>query len=300
VDLDARVIVIGQQRIAYGHTVAVGPPKTASSRRVIALDKVTARLLRTHLGRQRAERQAAGDAWQDSGYVFTTPDGAPLHPDYLTRRFHRLVELSGLPPVRLHDLRHGAATLAHAPATATVAPRRSPAGQGSSGASSGWTSRWPAVSDSCSSAAARAARRRSVAVARTPPAALTSARTRATPSSPVSRRPPGQRASGLGEAGVGEAADAVTGLTSPTPASGWLDASARGRKPNVCTKPRVEEGRGAGKQATTVTKTGSSHMGAAVVTRGERIRGQLEPCDRSCAVPVKVASRCQSSWIAAV
>jgi integrase len=114
VDLDARVVVIGQQRIAYGHTVAVGPPKTASSRRVIALDRVTARILRTHLRQQRAEHHAAGDAWQDSGYVFTTPDGAPLHPDYLTRRFGRLVELSGLPPVRLHDLRHGAATLAHA------------------------------------------------------------------------------------------------------------------------------------------------------------------------------------------
>jgi integrase len=114
VDLDHRVIVIGQQRIAYGRTVAVGPPKTASSRRVIALDRVTTRLLRTHLRRQRAERPAAGTTWQDSGYAFTTPDGAPLHPDWLTRRFHRLVELSGLPPVRLHDLRHGAATLAHA------------------------------------------------------------------------------------------------------------------------------------------------------------------------------------------
>src|SRR6266511_3221273 len=114
VDLNGRVIVIGQQRIAYGHTIAVGPPKTASSRRVIALDRVTARLLRTHLRRQRAERHAAGGTRQDSGYVFTTPDGAPLHPDWPTRRFHRLVELSGLPPVRLHDLRHGAATLAHA------------------------------------------------------------------------------------------------------------------------------------------------------------------------------------------
>jgi hypothetical protein len=31
----------------------------------------------------------------------------------LTRRFHRLVLDSGLPPVRLHDLRHGAASLAH-------------------------------------------------------------------------------------------------------------------------------------------------------------------------------------------
>jgi hypothetical protein len=36
-----------------------------------------------------------------------------LHPDWITRRFHRLVADSGLPPVRLHDLRHGAATLAH-------------------------------------------------------------------------------------------------------------------------------------------------------------------------------------------
>jgi len=114
VDLDARVVVIGQQRIAYGHTVAVGPPKTASSRRVIALDKVTARLLRTHLRHQRAERIAAGELWQDSGYMFTTLDGAALHPDFLTRRFGRLVQDSGLPPVRLHDLRHGAATLAHA------------------------------------------------------------------------------------------------------------------------------------------------------------------------------------------
>jgi hypothetical protein len=32
----------------------------------------------------------------------------------LTRRFRHLVQRSGLPPVRLHDLRHGAASLAHA------------------------------------------------------------------------------------------------------------------------------------------------------------------------------------------
>jgi len=50
----------------------------------------------------------------ESGYVFTTDDGTPLHPDWITRRFRRLVVTSGLPPVRLHDLRHGAATLAHA------------------------------------------------------------------------------------------------------------------------------------------------------------------------------------------
>jgi integrase len=113
VDLDVGVAMIEQQRIANGHLVTVGPPKTAASRRLVALDRHTVRLLREHRRRQRAEQRAAGDGWQDSGYVFTTTDGAPLHPDFLTRRFHRLVLESGLPPVRLHDLRHGAASLAH-------------------------------------------------------------------------------------------------------------------------------------------------------------------------------------------
>jgi len=114
IDLDQRVVMIEQQRIAYGHTVAVGPPKTKASRRTIALDRTTVRLLRAHLHQQQAEHEAAGHAWHQSGYVFTTPDGTALHPDWITRRFHRLVADSGLPPVRLHDLRHGAATLAHA------------------------------------------------------------------------------------------------------------------------------------------------------------------------------------------
>lgn len=113
VDLDAGLAMIEQQRIADGRLVTVGPPKTAASRRLVALDRHTVRLLREHRRRQRAEERAAGGAWQDSGYVFVAEDGAPLHPDFLTRRFHHLVGESGLPPVRLHDLRHGAASLAH-------------------------------------------------------------------------------------------------------------------------------------------------------------------------------------------
>jgi hypothetical protein len=112
-DLDRKVLLIDQQRLAYGHVVADGPPKTAASRRAAALDRVTVKVLREHARRQKAERAAAGAAWQDCGYVFTAPDGAPLHPGHLTRRFRRLTVDSALPPVRLHDLRHGAASLAH-------------------------------------------------------------------------------------------------------------------------------------------------------------------------------------------
>ncbi len=72
------------------------------------------RVLRAHRRLQMEEAVKAGELWVETGYVFTDLKGEPLNPDYLTRRFRYLVRQSGLPPVRLHDLRHGAATLAHA------------------------------------------------------------------------------------------------------------------------------------------------------------------------------------------
>ena len=37
----------------------------------------------------------------------------PINPNYATTRFRILARRAGLPPVRFHDLRHGAASLAH-------------------------------------------------------------------------------------------------------------------------------------------------------------------------------------------
>ena len=70
-------------------------------------------MLQAWRARQRQERRAWGAAWADSGAVFTREDGAPLHPGYLTGRFERLARRAGLPPIRLHDLRHGAASLTY-------------------------------------------------------------------------------------------------------------------------------------------------------------------------------------------
>ena len=44
--------------------------------------------------------------------MFTRPDGDPVAPDWLSRYFRQLNQASGVPPIRLHDLRHGAASLA--------------------------------------------------------------------------------------------------------------------------------------------------------------------------------------------
>lgn len=43
--------------------------------------------------------------------MFVTEVGEPVNPSSLTRRFRRLLEEMGLPPMRFHDLRHSCASL---------------------------------------------------------------------------------------------------------------------------------------------------------------------------------------------
>jgi hypothetical protein len=57
---------------------------------------LTAALLAWQL-RQVAEADAAQDAWQDTGHVFTCEDGSPLDPAYVTRLFQR-IRRQGDPP----------------------------------------------------------------------------------------------------------------------------------------------------------------------------------------------------------
>ena len=47
----------------------------------------------------------------DSDRVFTTRTGRPIEPRNLTRSFQRITVEESLPSIRLHDTRHGCATL---------------------------------------------------------------------------------------------------------------------------------------------------------------------------------------------
>ena len=116
VDLERGLLFVERNRTTAGYDVVEGEPKTAAGRRAVALDKHTVAILREHRRRQlerRDRRHAANMAWDDSGHVFTRKDGEPINPNYATTRFRKLTGRAGLPPVRLHDLRHGAASLAH-------------------------------------------------------------------------------------------------------------------------------------------------------------------------------------------
>lgn len=107
----ARSLTVATQLVQDGWDVVESAPKTDSGERVITLDEYTDEVLAAHYAQQDAEREKWGKAWQDTGRMFTTEDGSWIHPGWLTEHFERLVEASGLPPIRLHDLRHVAASL---------------------------------------------------------------------------------------------------------------------------------------------------------------------------------------------
>lgn len=111
VDLDGAMVSIMKQRIVLGNKVVEGPPKSQAGIRSIALDHTTVAVLREHRRVQLERRLALGAVWINSGKVFSRTNGAALDPHAVSKKFRALVKGSDLPPIRLHDLRHGAASL---------------------------------------------------------------------------------------------------------------------------------------------------------------------------------------------
>ena len=111
-DFDRRRLAIRQTIISIDYRVEISEPKTARGRRSVALDTGTVTALRAHRATQNQQKLMLGEAYQDLGLVFCREDGSPVHPDRFTQMFDKHVKDSGLPRIRLHDLRHTHATLA--------------------------------------------------------------------------------------------------------------------------------------------------------------------------------------------
>lgn len=112
VDMKRRVIVVRHQLQYSGGKPVLAEPKTDKARRTIRLPVVALAALKRHRANQFREKLRLGEAWQDTGFVFTTEIGTPLSPSNVRNRsFYPLLQKAGLPRIRFHDLRHTCATL---------------------------------------------------------------------------------------------------------------------------------------------------------------------------------------------
>jgi integrase len=108
IDFEQRSIRVERSVSATrAHGIFVKPTKTGGVRRV----SITTQAIEALVAHRARAESAAGRVGQ-SAFVFTAdPSGCrPWRPELVTRRWERLRALSGLPNVRLHDLRHFVAT----------------------------------------------------------------------------------------------------------------------------------------------------------------------------------------------
>jgi integrase len=112
VDADRGTVTVCAALVQVGGKLVWGRPKSKAGERVVALDRASMAGVRAHRLQRKRERMAAGEAWADSGRMFTDQLGEPLRPDYVSRRFRELGKAAGLPVIKFHAARHTAATLA--------------------------------------------------------------------------------------------------------------------------------------------------------------------------------------------
>jgi integrase len=112
VDLDTGTLEVRNAMQRIGGEWAFVEPKSKKSRRTIAVNDLALDALKAHRGKQAAERLRNGTCWEDWDLVFANEIGKPMEVGNLTHRYFRpLLAKAGLPCIRVHDLRHSAATL---------------------------------------------------------------------------------------------------------------------------------------------------------------------------------------------
>lgn len=110
VDLDRGVAHVRRSLEQLRGGLNFKQPKTAKSRRTVALPSVAVEGLKHHRLEQKKERLAIGPAYQDQDLICARVHGTPMDPSEVTAGFARLIAGLDLPKIRLHDLRHGHAT----------------------------------------------------------------------------------------------------------------------------------------------------------------------------------------------
>jgi hypothetical protein len=100
------------RRATVGGVVAWGRRKPPPARCPSTSRKPPVDALKQHKAKQNAERLKADPTWEDNGLIFPSQRGTTMNAKNLTaRNFKPILKRTGLPDIRLHELRHTCATL---------------------------------------------------------------------------------------------------------------------------------------------------------------------------------------------
>lgn len=122
IDLKAKTLTVNQARVLVEYRVRIEDPKSRNGHRTLPLDDALVGALTMLRKRQMAEAEAAAPAyragladldWYTPGdeYVVTDALGMPVHPEWYSDKFRRMLKRADLRRITLHDSRHTTLTL---------------------------------------------------------------------------------------------------------------------------------------------------------------------------------------------
>jgi integrase len=120
IDLNKSQLYVGEQVQRVGGQLVRRRTKTEASEAPLPLPDLCVAALRLRKRQQEADREQAGDAWIDTGLVFTTRHGTPVEPRNFNRSFDRRVEKAKVSKITVHGTRKTCGSLL---ATLDVHPR---------------------------------------------------------------------------------------------------------------------------------------------------------------------------------
>lgn len=106
VNLKTGEVRIEQQVKVEGNKAVIGSLKTVNSRRRLQASEDLLEVLQARQAYQRGEKALVGDAWKETGLVFTSSIGTMLHPRNVNRSISKVCAAAGLPNFSSHSARH--------------------------------------------------------------------------------------------------------------------------------------------------------------------------------------------------
>jgi len=105
VNLDAGELYISEQVQRVGGHLLRRQTKTDSSDAPLPLPDVCTTALKMRREQQATDQVRAGEAWIDTGLVFTTRHGTPIEPRNFNRSFDRCIARAGVSKITVHGTR---------------------------------------------------------------------------------------------------------------------------------------------------------------------------------------------------
>ena len=111
VNFSSNTLTIKHAVVRCKRVVKQDRTKNESRYRTYPLSKENKQILVNLKKREDENRKLFGNSYIDNDYIFKWDNGSPYKPDYVSRKFAKILADNNLPPIRFHDLRHSCASL---------------------------------------------------------------------------------------------------------------------------------------------------------------------------------------------